>query len=92
MYGAITLQTIELQNIIRDAVREGIRDYIAMPKKDVISERQAKKMYPPELIREWLNNGSISYQRNGTKENSRKNFSYTELKRVAFLNNVKERN
>jgi len=83
------IEDAQFQNIITLAVEEGIRRFLARPKKDIISERKAKDMIPTEFMKAWLAEGLISYQKNGTKERSRKNFSYSEILRVAASKNVK---
>jgi hypothetical protein len=77
--------------IIVESVKMGIDEYLKLPKKDVISERTAYRKFGKDNVDNWIKNGFITQpMRNGSKANSRKNFSYRELSGIAKRYNVTE--
>jgi len=86
----ITLEQYELTNLIIDAVKMGVEQYLKTPKKDTISQRLAHHKFGKDHIDRWIECGFIKASRNGSKENSRKNFSYYELKMIANIHTGKE--
>jgi len=85
------LEGYEIERIIKSSVKLALSEFLKKPKKNTISERLAYKKFGKDHVRRWLDGGIIECTRNGSKANSRKNFSYYQLSMIATREGIEEK-
>lgn len=78
---AISMELYELKNLCRDMARLGAAEFERMtaPAKDMISQREAYRLFREVRVKRWLAEGIVSTQRNGSASNSKRYYSRAEL-------------
>lgn len=77
----ITLDLFELKNICMDMAALGVAEYIKTqsPAKDLLSQREAYRLFQESRVKEWRSKGLIKPMRMGTSERSKLQYSRAEL-------------
>lgn len=77
----ITMELYELKNLFMDMALLGVaaHDKMNAPKKDLISQREAYRLFQEARVKRWVAQGLIQPQRNGSAANSKRYYSYAEL-------------
>ena len=84
---AITMELYELKNICKEMAVLGAATIVQSnaPSKDLVSQREAYRLFQEMRVRRWVEQGLITPQRNGAAPNSKRFYSMTELQ---SLNNA----
>lgn len=84
---AITMELYELKNLCKEMAALGAATVIQnnTPSKDLVSQREAYRLYQEMRVRRWVEQGLITPQRNGAATNSKRFYSRAELQ---ALNNA----
>ena len=77
----ITLELFELKNLCMDMSELGVYNYIKAqePSKDLLSQREAYRLFQESRVKEWRSRGLIKPIRMGTSERSKLQYSRAEL-------------
>lgn len=77
----ITLTTEQLSNLLKNAVQTGVAQYIreTEPSRDMLSQREAYKLFGEARVKRWVVVGHITPRRAGGARNSKLCYSYAEL-------------
>lgn len=77
----ITLDLFELKNICMDMAALGVAEYIKTqsPAKDLLSQREAYRLFQESRVKEWRSKGLIKPIRMGSAERSKLQYSRAEL-------------
>ena len=77
----ITLELFELKNLCMDMAELGVHNYIKSqePAKDLLSQREAYRLFQESRVKEWRSKGLIKPVRMGTSERSKLQYSRAEL-------------
>lgn len=77
----ITLDLFELKNICMDMAALGVAEYIKTqsPAKDLLSQREAYRLFQESRVKEWRSKGLIKPIRMGKSERSKLQYSRAEL-------------
>lgn len=78
---SITLELYELKTLCAEIAALGVANYEKMnaPAKDLISQREAYRLFQEVRVKRWLAQGLVSTQRNGAATNSKRYYSRAEL-------------
>lgn len=81
---AITMELYELKNICKEMAALGAATIIQTntPSNDLISQREAYRLYQEMRVRRWVEQGLITPQRNGSAPNSKRFYSRAELQQL----------
>ena len=84
---AITMELYELKNICKEMAALGAATIIQndTPSKDLVSQREAYRLFQEMRVRRWVEQGLVTPKRNGVAPNSKRFYSLTELQ---SLNNA----
>lgn len=87
----ITMELHELKNLCMDMAALGVaqHDKMVAPAKDMVSQREAYRLFQEVRVKRWMAQGLISPDRNGASANAKKYFSRAEL---MALNNAEKLN
>lgn len=77
----ITLELYELKNLCKDMAELGAANYAKMlfPAKDLISQREAYRVFGEARVKDWVRRGLVNKVRNGETKNSKILYSRAEL-------------
>lgn len=77
----ITLELYELKNLCKDMAELGAANYAKMlsPAKDIISQREAYKLFGEARVKDWVRRGLVNKVRNGETKNSKILYSRAEI-------------
>ena len=77
----ITVKLGEIKRLIMDAATLGVAEAERRhaPAKDLISQREAYRLFNQTRVKRWVNDCLISPRRLGTNVNSKRFYSYAEL-------------
>lgn len=77
----ITLELYELKNLCKDMAELGAANYAKMlsPAKDIISQREAYKLFGEARVKDWVRRGLVNKVRNGETKNSKVLYSRAEI-------------
>lgn len=77
----ITLDLFELKNICMDMAALGVAEYIKTqsPAKDLLSQREAYRLFNESRVKEWKSKGLIKPVRMGSASRSKLQYSRAEL-------------
>ena len=78
---AVTLDLFELKNLCMDMAELGVSNYIKQqePAQDLLSQREAYRLFQESRVKEWRSRGLIKPIRMGTSERSKLQYSRAEL-------------
>ena len=91
----VTLDLFELKNLCMEMSELGVANYIKSqsPAKDIISQREAYRLFKEQRVKEWRSRGLVTPIRNGSTIRSKLQYSRSELlaidksERLSFLIN-----
>lgn len=97
MIMAITLELFELKNLCMDMAALGVAEYVRTqePARDLISQREAYRLFQEKRVKGWRQSGLIVPVRIGSATRSKLQYSRAELmaidrsERMNFLTNKK---
>lgn len=77
----ITMELSELKNICMDVSELAVANYVkkTKPGKDLISQREAYKLFHEARVKRWLGNGMLTVIRSGGSIRSKVLYSMAEL-------------
>ena len=77
----ITLELFELKNLCMDMSELGVYNYIKAqePSKDLLSQREAYRLFNESRVKEWKSKGLIKPVRMGSASRSKLQYSRAEL-------------
>lgn len=77
----ITLELYELKNLCKDMAELGAANYAKMlfPAKDLISQREAYRIFGEARVKDWVRRELVNKVRNGETKNSKILYSRAEL-------------
>lgn len=80
----ITIEIQELKNICRDMSELGAAQYIrkTKPSADMMSQREAYKMFGESRVKRWVASGMVKAMRNGETQRSKLLYSMAEMMAV----------
>ncbi len=78
---AITLELFELKTLCMEMAELGVANYVRTqaPAKDLISQREAYRLFQEHRVKEWRSRGLITPQRLGSSARSKLLYSRSEL-------------
>ncbi len=78
---AISMELYELKTLCADMAALGVATYQkeAAPANDLISQREAYRLFQEARVKRWVDSGLITPQRNGVALNSKRYYSRAEL-------------
>ncbi|MCR5505096.1 MAG: hypothetical protein K6E94_06085 [Elusimicrobiaceae bacterium] len=78
---SITLDLFELKNLCMDMAELGVSNYIKQqePAKDLLSQREAYRLFQESRVKEWRSRGLVKPIRMGASERSKLQYSRAEL-------------
>nr|DAP58019.1 MAG TPA: hypothetical protein [Caudoviricetes sp.] len=81
---AIQMELYELKNLCMEMASLGAASYIKQttPAKDLISQREAYRLFQECRVKRWLKDGRVSAIRGGSSIRSKKLYSRAELMAV----------
>ena len=77
----VTLDLFELKNLCMDMAELGVSNYIKQqePAKDLLSQREAYRLFNESRVKEWKSKGLIKPVRMGSASRSKLQYSRAEL-------------
>lgn len=86
---AIQLELYQLKNLLRDMAKLGVAEYIKSqsPSKDLISQREAYRLFQEARVKDWRKRGLITPVRMGATKNSKLQYSRLELESLNYSEN-----
>ena len=77
----ITMELYELKNLCMQVSELAVANYIkkTKPGNDLISQREAYRLFHESRVKRWLKGGMVSPMRNGSSERSKVLYSMAEL-------------
>ena len=77
----ITLELYELKNLCMEMAELGAAQYVKQtkPGEDLVSQREAYRLFQETRVRRWVNNGVVTGTRAGNSCNSKVLYSRAEL-------------
>lgn len=77
----IMLELYEIKRICSEMAELGAANYIKQtkPSQDLISQREAYRIFQEGRVKRWIRSGSVSCIRGGSSLNSKKLYSMAEL-------------
>lgn len=77
----VTMELYELKTLCSEMAELGAASFVRMtaPLNDMISQREAYKLFQEVRVKRWVANGLITPQRNGSAPNSKRYYSRSEL-------------
>lgn len=81
---AITLELYELKNICMEMASLGAANYVKQttPAKDLVSQREAYRLFQECRVKRWVKDDRVSTQRGGSSIRSKVLYSRAELMAV----------
>nr|DAS12435.1 MAG TPA: hypothetical protein [Bacteriophage sp.] len=81
---AITLELYELKNLCMEMASLGAANYVKQttPAKDLVSQREAYRLFQECRVKRWVKDGRVSTQRGGSSIRSKVLYSRAELMAV----------
>ena len=78
---AITLELYEIKNICKEMAELGAANYVKQtkPGEDLISQREAYRVFQECRVKRWVCNGPISPMRSGSSSRSKVLYSMADL-------------
>lgn len=78
---AITLELYEIKNICKEMAELGAANYIKQtkPGDDLISQREAYRLFQESRVKRWVYNGTVSPMRSGSNSRSKVLYSMADL-------------
>lgn len=78
---AITLELYEIKNICKEMAELGAANYIKQtkPGDDLISQREAYRLFQESRVKRWVYNGTVSLMRSGSSSRSKVLYSMADL-------------
>lgn len=78
---AITLELYEIKNICKEMAELGAANYVKQtkPGEDLISQREAYRVFQECRVKRWVYNGTISPMRSGSSSRSKVLYSMADL-------------
>lgn len=86
----IQLELYQLKNLLRDMAKLGVAEYIRnqQPAKDLISQREAYRLFQEARVKDWRKRGFITPVRMGSEKNSKLQYSRFELENISYSENL----
>ena len=80
----VTMELYELKSLCSDMAALGVAHFQKMqaPASDLISQREAFRLFQEVRVRRWVEQGLVKPQRNGSAINSKRFYSRAELMSV----------
>ena len=77
----VTLELFELKNLCKDMAELGVANYVKSqaPAKDLISQREAYRLFQEKRVKEWRSKGLVVPVRMGETSRSKLQYSRSEL-------------